>query len=775
MKRVLSIVLVLALSLGALASCGPGEEPHTHTYSDKLSSDSANHWYDATCDCEDAPITKLQHIDDNNDGACDICKFTDHEHTYSEDWTVDCTNHWNAADCGHIVAGANIAAHTDENTDGKCDVCAYVINDIHEHYYSTEWTSDSEYHWHAPLCEHKTELSGKEAHNLNAAGYCTVCNEKIKDIDKTDISAVLNAALAHNYKIIDGTVLASELVYSGSGSSAYVSSGKMDDVFFVLGNGQSYVKHRYYDAEGKYTGKEEQWFELIGEDEVFGVVIDSDEECIKPAAGDAQFLNGYTYFPGSILGRDSDDTSTLANTLSGLYNIMTTGTNVSNAEENYDSETGRYSFSYSYYTVNTTMSGGEIENTQVELYGVAVEFSIDENYVINAAEFAVSVWRNWEADNDLDYNAATGEITLKDTANPSIYAYVVGQNSGERSFTTFYPKASLMPVDFELFYVTSTAYDNDGAMYVASEELIDGTLTLKKDEYVRLHLGELIPSSALASFLDISDFEITYLNKDSGAAGILWKDEDFLRPSFSGYMNCITFKVADAGEYTVTIRFGNVTKVIDITVPGEPPLVVPENTADAMYVVTTDTFAWEDVYIFTAPESGTYTFTLPAGLGMWGSKSASPEYDPFEPTGTLTEQKVTKKLAKGESFEFSVGAPTKGVVWKIGIAFEPGEVTGGEGNDESTQFTDVALIIGNNAVNPGDNINFTYTADKDGTLTLSFGAAISGNVTFSYSVNGGESVSAALISEATLELNVGDMVVITVTSEGYSSITAKFE
>ena len=240
-------------------------------------------------------------------------------------------------------------------------------------------------------------------------------------------------------------------------------------------------------------------------------------------------------------------------------------------------------------------------------------------------------------------------------------------------------------------------------------------------------------------------------------------------------MNCITFKVADAGEYTVTIRFGNVTKVIDITVPGEPPLVVPENTADAMYVVTTDTFAWEDVYTFTAPESGTYTFTLPAGLGMWGSKSASPEYDPFEPTGTLTEQKVTKKLAKGESFEFSVGAPTKGVVWKIGIAFEPGEVTGGEGNDESTQFTDVALIIGNNAVNPGDNINFTYTADKDGTLTLSFGAAIAGNVTFSYSVNGGESVSAALISEATLELNVGDTVVITVTSEGYSSITAKFE
>ena len=69
------------------------------------------------------------------------------------------------------------------------------------------------------------------------------------------------------------------------------------------------------------------------------------------------------------------------------------------------------------------------------------------------------------------------------------------------------------------------------------------------------------------------------------------------------------------------------------------------------------------------------------------------------------------------------------------------------------------------------NINFNYTATENGNLTLTVGAAIMGMVEMSYSINGGESVVLELESTVTLPLTAGDVLVISVKSEGYSSIT----
>ena len=126
MKRIIALLLCLVMVVCVIASCGEPEEVHSHTYSETWSSDAVGHWYQATCDCEDAPEQKFSHVDKNNDGACDVCEYKmacADGHTYAEGWTVDCTNHWNAADCGHIVAGANVATHADANNDGECDGC----------------------------------------------------------------------------------------------------------------------------------------------------------------------------------------------------------------------------------------------------------------------------------------------------------------------------------------------------------------------------------------------------------------------------------------------------------------------------------------------------------------------------------------------------------------------------------------------------------------------------------------------------------------------------
>ena len=45
-----------------------------------------------------------------------------HEHTYSDKWSSDETQHWHAATCGHTDEKADVGAHVDENDDGKCDV-----------------------------------------------------------------------------------------------------------------------------------------------------------------------------------------------------------------------------------------------------------------------------------------------------------------------------------------------------------------------------------------------------------------------------------------------------------------------------------------------------------------------------------------------------------------------------------------------------------------------------------------------------------------------------
>ena len=762
MKRVLALLACLVLSVAAFASCngipgtndgGNGDGSHTHTYATEWSKDAEGHWYEATCECTDVTETKLNHVDANNDGACDVCTYTDHTHTYeTETWTVNCTKHWRAATCGHIVAGIDEADHADTDGDGKCDVCAYVIEDIHKHYYATEWSSDAENHWHAALCEHEVEVADKEAHNLNAAGICTVCEARVATVDRTNFEAVLNAAMAQSHKVVSGTVGFVNYVYGGNHTDGLVlETGLMNEVYYTLGNGDSYISMKVFDKNGNFTGLDEQWFETLEDGTLFGVMRETNSINITPCDAPAAKLNGYNYMPGSYLATISEDTSTLANTLAAMYSVITAGKNVSDIEQNYDEKTGVYSFSYTWFTVNTTMSGDTIENIQVELYNASAEFSVNEDFVIDNAEFAVAVYRNFEADMDLSYDPDTNKVTLLPGANPTVYAYAVGQTSGERTFTSPYPKASLMPTDFELYYVTEDEYDDNSQLVILDEELLvdkdgDGVddLTLAVDEYVRLHLGNLIPITALASFLDESDFEMTFVNNDENATGILWKDEMFIKPSYSAYSDCITFRVAEAGNYTVTIKFGKVTKTISVTVAGEVIPELPEDTADTKYVMTTDTNGWDDEYTYTAAASGTYTFTVPEGLGFWLSTSDQPEVDfNNQPNGGI----VTVEIAEGKTITFNISAETRYTVFAIGVSFVAGDVTeepeggeGGEGSEGGTIASDISgtYYAGSNTLVIGNDGTMTFTY---GATTLNYTYRVEGNEVY-YSLNGNNEYTA---------------------------------
>ena len=305
-KRVILLLLCLALMVCMFASCDngdnntpadetvnppSGEKGHVHTYSETLSSDAEGHWYEATCECEDVDAKKAAHADENNDGACDICKYTDHTHVYdTENWTVDCTNHWHAAMCDHIVAGIDVAAHADADEDGKCDVCKYVIEDIHVHVYEDdEWANDAQYHWHAALCEHKAEIADKAAHNVDGAGICTVCKAQVKVVDETDLGQVLAAAAAKRNDITRGNV---EYKYSMDGTKYQHTK-----VLYVLGQTSTF-RQATYQVGTQYEDYDMQWIDIVGvnEDgdmELFAVQSKNGVD-IEPVDVDAGLCYGYT-------------------------------------------------------------------------------------------------------------------------------------------------------------------------------------------------------------------------------------------------------------------------------------------------------------------------------------------------------------------------------------------------------------------------------------------------------------------------------------------------
>ena len=765
MKRVLAVLLCLLLVCGmlALVACdrngeddtdtdGSGSTPdgHVHTYKTdaEWTKDASGHWYDVTCGCVNATVRKLQHVDDNKDAICDVCKFEyDHEHTYSEDWTVDCTNHWNAADCGCIIPAVNVEAHVDENGDGECDTCKYVIEDLHNHYYDTKWSNDAEYHWHAALCEHNAELADRAAHEINAAGNCTVCGAKVKDVDKTSIYDILAAAVANNKYVISGTVFAKEEVF---GSSNNLEAGKTNEVFYLLGDSDSYVKWGSYDKNGNFIGIDEAWYETLDDETIFAVQIpyyhlntgDRNNQLVMfPVDGNPDKLNGYNYTPGAILAAGYDDNTTIAQTLANLYDILEKGENVSNVVENYDAETGMYTFSYTYFFVtenkgNTAQdgSGDEIITYTVELFNVSAEFKVTENFVIYLANFSVESFRNLTGvDEDISYDPETNTVTMLSGASPTRYTYNVTQSEGVRTYTTIYPKAALMPVDFELGLVTGTDYNDGGQMYVTSEEPLVDTdgdglvdIVLPVETFTRLHIGSIIPASAIASFMDINDFEVIAEPLD-GSAGLPWGTAMFQSPTYSGYMDCIQFRTSStAGKYLITIRFGLVEKKIVITIPG---VVAPDMSGDnefGYHVQTTDNNTYADEYTYTATESGTYTFNLPAGLG-WSS-----HVDYYVAPGVHYENNtngatVTVELAAGQSVTYYVGATVKDYFF-ITVDFVAGEV---EVPDEPE--------------NPGDSepIDITGTYEGNGVTvvidetTVSFTKG-SNTLVCTYSIDNGE-------------------------------------
>lgn len=224
-RKLSVLVLCIALLISVFTSCG-SNDTHTHTFDEKWESDASNHWHPATCEHTSEHGSSAAHTDIDKNGICDVCGYDyNHTHTYQADteWTYDFSQHWHAATCDHNVDPIGVANHVDENNDGICDVCSCSLAH-QDHVYSESWTTDSESHWHTAMCGHDV-ISEKGAHTANAAGFCTVCGVRMENQEITSVAQAIKAAKLQE-KVVYAGVINSQGYYSSKNTINFEKNGQ---------------------------------------------------------------------------------------------------------------------------------------------------------------------------------------------------------------------------------------------------------------------------------------------------------------------------------------------------------------------------------------------------------------------------------------------------------------------------------------------------------------------------------------------------------------------
>ncbi len=245
----------------------------------------------------------------------------------------------------------------------------------------------------------------------------------------------------------------------------------------------------------------------------------------------------------------------------------------------------------------------------------------------------------------------------------------------------------------------------------------------------------------------------------------------------SKYVTALNNSIADLSGITITTEGMNVIvefdtpvdsfiipdltaqvrlDVLTVTVAAaEEPETPDEPAANEIKVTTTDNNCWIDMVQFTATVSGTYTFTLPAGLGAWDAiKCDTWAGDPYvDYYANENGASFDVQIAAGETYSFYIAATTK-TDWVITWTVVEGEV-GGDEPETPDEPENPALVLGENTVvvsdalyNEGGFIT-SITVTEEGTYTFA-----SSNLLIRVMTAMGMSTGSAYLTPGTYEVQI---------------------
>ncbi len=668
-RKIFTLLCLIAIAALALASCeflppvdGPEQgsgETCEHTKSDTWSASSTQHWRAATCEHTDLKFNVATHVDTDEDGVCDVCDYAlGHTHNYSTAWSSDSTHHWKSAICTHKDEKTELGSHADENFDGACDACAHHV------------------------------------HVEGIFGYCTVCGEQLSDTNAENLDEIIPLIVASADKISGGSI--NYNYYSTSPSlDGYVKTDK--SVIYLLGKGYAYYRtetesHNMGTASSDIT---EKWFELIDPETAFGIYNEyyngtSTGYMLDPSAT-LNNLTGYYYSVSTLA-----DAYGAEKTLEALYNLSYSS-GASNYVYNYDD--GVYSFSYGYLYVNTETGAGE-EN-HVDYYEVSVSFSVSETGALTDLTVVCDCYSNSlenEADNDFVYNQPTNSITMKDTAVPDTYTFVVSQIEGERTYVSEKKKSDFVPESFD-FYTDLGCTTELGS-----------TVTVTEATTLKIYLGNFSPAGTSADYI-LDTFSCT---------------SDLYTWIFDG---TISIYCRTVGSYPVEISIGGrtVSFTVNVEESSAGSVVEPPAPENGIRVEVTDalTYTWDTEVSFTAPASGDFTFTVPAGLGAFSAADkeiyGSAMIDPLDPDGSLGGS-FTVSLLAGETYTFYTTSADPVITYvTYSVSDYTGEYSGALSPEAPTKkpvtVGDHTLTVTSDDI-AGEVIQLSLEATRAGTYTF---------------------------------------------------------
>lgn len=681
MKRkflvLLSIVLILAL---ACASCGPKKDENNeceHTYSEKWSTNSTEHWHAANCEHTDLKSDVAAHTDADQDGKCDVCNYdSGHIHTFADTWTSDETHHWKTATCLHTDEKGEFAAHTDSDGNGSCETCSAHV------------------------------------HTVNIYGICPLCDKKVADIDSSDFGTIIPIILNKAGNVSGGTLIYNTLVSSNAtgkdGAPIVLKVVSNQNIEYKFGTNSAYYKLDVLTKSDEYDSFEqiiktyeasdtqESWYEKLADDSFFGVYTTTNDEGFFMDSVDAE--NGHEKFVGWYVPVSNlTDANSPENLISTLYALAK-----SEAASDFTSAISdrTYNFSFNYLRINTDTAEGD--GDFVDYYELEVSFTITEFGVLTSLDVKCDCYTNStdELNWDYTYNQADKTITMNDGALADTYTYSYTQVEGKRTYVNEHPKSSFIPTDFDIF--------TDEECTDAIEDSVSCTV----GEFFYLYLGNFTPVNSSVSFIDTFDAICNsnkvecYANGITANVGVIAKAE---------------------GTYTITITAADITKTVTITATAAK-VDSGDQGDNTVAVFIEDNYCFGVNYgEFTAPADGDYTFTIEPGLdlGAWGEGEDEPWADCYasdELGNSRLGGSITVSLKKGETYIFSVFAIEKN--FTVYIPYTVSEYTGSNtpGGDKVEATTSV--VDGQNQVVFSEEEIANGSADR--VLTVS----ITGNYTF---------------------------------------------